>query len=81
MHQDNFPSLVEKKTYLLLQNPDKRSKLNPVQELVPLFDDGSAEHGDTKAGDGTYSAVVKNTTVPGTYSAAFHVEKKDVTKR
>ena len=76
LHEDHFPSLVEKKTYLLVQDPGKREMLKPIRETILFYDDGFAEHGDVTAGDGIYSALVTDTATPGTYSFKFHVEGK-----
>lgn len=49
------------------------SLLQPLAEEVELFDDGLQEHGDEKAGDGTYSALYRETKVPGEYQVRFEV--------
>lgn len=75
-HKDFFPSLVDKKTYILVQDAANRQKLAPTIETIYLYDDGLAEHGDQTAGDGLYSFLLKDTTIPGTYSFNFHIEGK-----
>jgi len=54
-NKDFFPSLVDKKTYILVQDAANRQKLAPTSETISLYDDGLAEHGDHTAGDGLYS--------------------------
>ena len=73
VHQDHFTYMADKKAYVLMQDPAKRAMLSPLNEVVTLFDDGLAEHGDTVAGDGIFSASVTNTHTPGQYSFTFQV--------
>ncbi len=74
VQDDRFRSLVEKKTYLLMQDAEQRARLKPLEEVVSLRDDGQT--GDARAGDGVYSALLTDTAVPGVYGLKFDVAGK-----
>lgn len=55
------------------RDPKNAQILQPLVEELELFDDGRPEHGDERAGDGTYSARIVDTQVPGEYEVRFDV--------
>lgn len=55
------------------RDPKNAQLVQPVVETVELFDDGRPEHGDERAGDGTYSARIADTKVAGEYEVRFDV--------
>jgi len=81
--------LDERLTELLQKNPKVAKLLNAKRsDKIRLFDDGEADHGDIKAGDGIYSNAYKTTQIPGNYqfrlkiaaaSACGRVERSEVT--
>jgi hypothetical protein len=68
---DSFPDAYARKLFNLMQNPgfiaQTQPKLDP--RTFTLFDDGSASHGDARAGDGIYSMALaeSDTRLPGPY--------------
>ena len=55
-------------------HPDNAALLKKKRVTrIALYDDGSADHDDAKAGDGIYSNVLSNTRVPGTYQFRFSI--------
>lgn len=71
---DNFSTPVAKKQLVLVRDAALRAQLAPVASTLPLFDDGSLEHGDAAAGDGVFSNLFRDTTRPGHYSFEFRLE-------
>jgi opacity protein-like surface antigen len=58
----------------LLENPEIKKLLEPRKITLDLYDDGKMEHGDSKKGDGIYSAKLTDSNLPGLYSFVFDVE-------
>lgn len=78
---DQFNNLAGKKAYLLYQDPELRTSLQPIEETIELLDSGMPEQGDAKSGDGVYSALYTNTQRPGLYQVelSFRVVAEDGT--
>lgn len=84
------PLALQERLNVLLQKDKKVAELLNAKrrDRIRLFDDGSAAHSDSKAGDGIYSNVYQATQVPGNYqfrlniaasSACGRVERSEVT--
>lgn len=73
---DNFPNVYSRKLYRLIELQGLGKLLEPIVDpAVELFDDGDEElHGDKLADDGIYSALYKNTQIPGKYELDFSIE-------
>lgn len=59
---------------VVFRDPSNSALLVPYSENIELFDDGLDVHGDAQANDGIYSALYKNTKIPGEYQFNFMVE-------
>lgn len=74
VHADRYPSLADKKGYLLIQDESLRSDILPKHESIVLYDDGNVNHGDETANDGIYSMLYTDTQYPGTYTFTFLID-------
>lgn len=70
---DLLSSRAHRKLLSLLEEPELRLQLAPLTTVVQMYDDGRAEHGDLQARDGTFSAQLTNTRVPGLYRVTWTV--------
>jgi hypothetical protein len=62
---DVLPDLSAAKSRLLLTESRRSASVQPVQEVVELFDDGDAGHGDSLPRDGIFSARLGVAHYPG----------------
>lgn len=68
------PTQFEKLLAAFMDDPDNAALVKAKRTTrTGLYDDGSAQHGDAKAGDGIYSNILAGTQIPGTYEIRFHI--------
>ncbi|MCP5105843.1 MAG: VWA domain-containing protein [bacterium] len=68
------PTQYEKLLAAFMDNPDNAALVKAKRTArLGLYDDGSAQHGDAKAGDGIYSTLLAGTRIPGTYEIRFQI--------
>jgi hypothetical protein len=76
---DSFPNQYTRKLFNFL-NTSQAGTIQSTEDPQPitLFDDGQAEHGDDKAGDGVYSLKYTNTKTPGLYKFKLLIDINNV---
>lgn len=76
---DSFPNQYTRKLFNFLNTAQAETiKSTEDPQTITLFDDGQAEHGDDKAGDGIYSLKYTNTKTPGLYKFKILIDINNI---